>query len=120
MMIYAPVPHVPAEAKAKHLAGSGLFLFHVRPDGSVSSVEVIQSTGHKILDDATVEAFSRWRFKPGAAAPKVKIPVSYTGIIQNTQKINVTSNQAIKPTAPDRVITIMFATDPAVGLSLSR
>ena len=79
MMIYAPVPHVPSEARAKHLAGSGVFLFHVRPDGTVSSVEVVQSTGHKILDDASVEAFSKWRFKPGLGASKVKIPVTYTG-----------------------------------------
>jgi len=79
IMIYAPVPHVPLEARSKHLAGSGVFLFHVRPDGTVSSVEVIQSTGHKILDDASVEAFSRWRFKSGLASSKVKIPVTYTG-----------------------------------------
>ena len=78
MMIYAPVPHVPPEAKAKHLAGSGLFQFHVRPDGTVSSVEVIQSTGHKILDNVSVEAFATWRFKPGSPS-KVKIPVTYTG-----------------------------------------
>jgi hypothetical protein len=29
-------------------------------------------------------------------------------------------NQSMKPTAPDRMIASVFATDPARGLSLSR
>jgi TonB family protein len=45
--------------------------------GFVKSVEVTQSTGHKVLDDAVVSAFSRWRFEAGKAAPRVKSPVTF-------------------------------------------
>jgi TonB family protein len=37
-----------------------------------------QSIGSPILDNATVSTFRRWRFRPGAAAPKVKVPITYT------------------------------------------
>jgi TonB family protein len=46
--------------------------------GAVTSVEILQSSGHKILDKAATDTFSRWRFKPGAVAPKVKTPVTWT------------------------------------------
>jgi TonB family protein len=38
---------------------------------------LLKSTGHKILDDAALDAFRQWRFKPGSVT-KVKIPINYT------------------------------------------
>jgi TonB family protein len=79
---YAPKPKVPAEARAKHLSGSGVCLLHVRPDGSVARAEMFQSTGQPLLDKATIDGFSKWRFFPGAVKSKdgrVKIPITYTG-----------------------------------------
>jgi TonB family protein len=76
--VYAPPPQVPDIARAKRLAGSGLFLFHVRRDGSVSRVDVLRSTGHRVLDTAVVSAFSKWRFKPGTVS-EVRTPVNFTG-----------------------------------------
>src|SRR6266404_4291241 len=35
------------------------------------------STGVEILDDATISAFSQWRFKPGTVK-KVRIPINFT------------------------------------------
>jgi TonB family protein len=37
-----------------------------------------QSIGNPILDNSALSAFRRWRFKPGACAPKVKIPITFT------------------------------------------
>jgi TonB family protein len=51
---------------------------YVRPDGTVSHVEVAKSTGQALLDQASIEAFSRWRFKP-VTVKKVRIPITYTG-----------------------------------------
>jgi outer membrane biosynthesis protein TonB len=36
-----------------------------------------QGTGSLVLDNATVAAFKRWRFKPGTVS-RVKSPVTYT------------------------------------------
>src|SRR5919106_1883952 len=66
LAVYAPPPHAPPEAIQKHLRGSGVFAFHLRSDGTVSRVQVVESTGHAILDEACVRAFSRWRFARGA------------------------------------------------------
>ena len=76
--VYAPPPQVPDIARAKRMAGSGLFLSRVRPDGSVSRVDVLRSTGHAELDSAVVSAFSKWRFKPGTVS-EVRTPVNFTG-----------------------------------------
>jgi TonB family protein len=76
--VYAPRPQLPEIARARRLRGNGSFQFHIRPDGSVWRVDVLRSTGHKILDDATVAALSKWRFEPGTQS-EVRIPFTYTG-----------------------------------------
>jgi TonB family protein len=76
--VYAPRPQLPEIARARRPRGDGYFQFHIRPDGSVWRVDVLRSTGHKILDDTTVAALSRWRFQPGTRS-EVRIPFTYTG-----------------------------------------
>jgi TonB family protein len=76
--IYAPAPKIPGEARAKHLAGKGVFVLYVRPDGTVSHVETAMSTGQPSLDAASIEAFSHWRFRANSIS-KVTIPMTYTG-----------------------------------------
>jgi TonB family protein len=78
LAIFAPKPVVPTEARVRRIKGAGIFAAHVRPDGTVARVETLQSTGSRILDKASIDAFSRWRFVPGSVK-KVKIPVQYTG-----------------------------------------
>jgi TonB family protein len=76
--IYAPKPDYPKYARDRHWAGTGWYTMHVdTKTGLVKWVEVTQTTGHKVLDDAVVSAFSRWRFEPGKAAPRVKSPVRF-------------------------------------------
>jgi len=50
----------------QHLEGSGLYRLNIKPDGTVSSVTVLKSTGHILLDRAAIHAFRQWRFRPGA------------------------------------------------------
>jgi TonB family protein len=70
-------PNYPVEAQTQHLTGAGVFILHVHPkSGRVSSIEIEQSTGHKILDNASIAAFTELRFKPNMVL-RVKIPVAF-------------------------------------------
>jgi TonB family protein len=40
------------------------FRYFVREDGTVGDVEVVESSGHKRLDDATIKEAKTWRFRP--------------------------------------------------------
>ena len=71
-------PEYPAEAQAQRLTGSGVFILHVdSKTGLVRFVEVQQSTGYKILDDASIATFRALRFKPNGVK-RVTIPVTFT------------------------------------------
>jgi len=77
--VYAPYPKYPTSALAHHLQGSGMFLIHVRSDGTVSRVDIVQSTGHRELDDACLSVYRQWRFRKDFAAKvhNVKMPVTF-------------------------------------------
>src|SRR5437764_12838675 len=61
--LYAQRPQIPEIARARHLRGDGYFQFNIRWDGRVSRVDVLRSTGHRLLEDHTVAALSKWRFR---------------------------------------------------------
>lgn len=76
--LYAPKPEYPYEARSRHVTGSGVCVVEIDPtSGNVTSASMASSTGNPILDNATVSAFRRWRFKPGAAS-KARIPITFT------------------------------------------
>jgi len=75
--IYAPPPEYPLGARQRHWTGKDIFLCYLRPDGTVSSVKILQSTGHDMLDQAGTSALGRWRFQPGNMK-RVKIPLTFT------------------------------------------
>src|SRR5437588_5705007 len=76
--LFAPKPEYPKYARDRHWTGVGWYVMHVKTrTGLVMSVEVTQSTGHKMLDDVCVNALRRWRFKPGVVAPKVNTPITF-------------------------------------------
>jgi TonB family protein len=77
--IFAPKPDYPYEARSRHVTGSGVCLLSVDvASGNVTDATMAQSIGSPILDNSTTSTFRRWRFRPGAAAPKVKVPITYT------------------------------------------
>lgn len=77
-VMYAPRPIYPYEARRQRTTGSGIVVLTVDPtNGGVTAVQMAQSCGNAILDNATLEAFRRWRFKPGTA-PTVQVPITYT------------------------------------------
>ncbi len=77
-----PRPRYPAAALARGIEGRVLLSVEVRADGGVGIVNVVQSSGHRLLDAAAVRAVSRWRFRPAtrlgiAIADRVSIPIVF-------------------------------------------
>src|SRR5207302_4344074 len=75
---YATKPDYPILAQVRHMQGTGVFQLHIRADGAVSSVDTIQSTGYFELDEVSIGAFSKWRFRPPGRLTKVKIPITFS------------------------------------------
>ena len=73
----APLPKYPAEAKADHLTGSGVFALHIRADGTVERVETLKTIGHPVLDSAAIAAFREWRFHPHDTSWTLRVPIRY-------------------------------------------
>ena len=75
---YAPRPVYPYEARRQRVTGAGVALLTVDQTlGTVTGVLMAQSCGNAILDNSTLDALRRWRFKPGSAA-RVQVPITYT------------------------------------------
>jgi periplasmic protein TonB len=78
MVAYAPRPVYPYEARRQRVTGAGVALLIVDQTlGTVTNVLMVQSCGNAILDNSTLDALRRWRFKPGSAA-RVQVPITYT------------------------------------------
>jgi TonB family protein len=78
LVMYAPRPVYPYEARRLRITGSGIALLAVASaDGNVIDVRMTQSCGSVILDNGTLDAFRRWRFKPGSVE-RVQVPITYT------------------------------------------
>jgi TonB family protein len=78
LVTYAPRPVYPYEARRQRLTGSGVaFLAVDQTLGTVTDVLMAQSCGNAILDNSTLDALRRWRFKPGSVA-RVQVPITYT------------------------------------------
>jgi TonB family protein len=75
-VIYTERPVYPFERVKWRIEGTGRFLLHVRADGSVQSVDTVQSTGDPTLDGSAKAALLRWLFRPGRST-SVKIAVTF-------------------------------------------
>jgi len=73
-----PTPQYPIEARRRHITGKGLYHLHVSLDtGEVTSVDVLTTTGHRILDRAAVAALKQWKFRPHALIG-LKVPITFS------------------------------------------
>lgn len=78
----SPKPAYPEWARLRGWEGTTLLLVEVRADGTVGSVEIRQTSGHRLLDEASVETVRTWKFNPArrddvAVATWVEIPIRY-------------------------------------------
>jgi len=74
--ISAPQPDYPIDARRKRIEGYGIFKLNVAKDGTVNSLQVLKSTGSKILDDAAERTLRQWRFKPGILKA-IRVPINF-------------------------------------------
>jgi TonB family C-terminal domain len=67
-------PTYPSEALKRGIEGWVELVFTVNPNGTVSDVEVRNSSPAEVFDDAAVRAVRQWRFEPvmrnGTAVPQ--------------------------------------------------
>jgi protein TonB len=78
-----PKPQYPVEARRQGLEGKVLLRVTVAPDGRITSVTVVESSGHSILDRSARDTVARqWRFTParratGAVASVYDVPIEF-------------------------------------------
>ena len=77
LVLSAPRPDYPCEARSTILPGAASSVITVDPNSGLAMNAVMaQSIGNAILDNSTISAFRRWRFKPGTAR-QVRIPITF-------------------------------------------
>jgi TonB family protein len=65
-LVYAPQPNFPPEARTHSgISRSGRFRVSFDAHGNARNVQVIQSTGNGLLDQATIGALRLWKSTPG-------------------------------------------------------
>ena len=82
-IVFGPAPGYPISAIRKQLEGEVLLKILVDERGRATSVEVVDSSGHRVLDEAARKAVMKWRFKPamrgGVAVPAYgTVPVVFS------------------------------------------
>ena len=74
----APFPPYPMEARLQHEEGTVIVQTTIGAKGEVDRVEILQSSGHKALDDSAVNAVKHWKAHPQYAGRKFKFPITFT------------------------------------------
>jgi len=80
--LHNPAPLYPPLSKRNRETGTVLLLVNVSPEGNATSVTLHQSSGYDRLDQAAIQAVTRWRFVPGmrgqsAISATVIVPISF-------------------------------------------
>lgn len=76
-VLQAARPAYPPEAEQRGEVGSGQFGIEFDERGNATAIEIVQSTGSKILDENTVSVLERWRAVAGRPG-KLVVPITYT------------------------------------------
>jgi TonB family protein len=112
---YTPQPVYRPEWAKQGLSGKGVVLVTIDPKtGTVAGVRMLQSTGNALLDGAALDAYSKWRFKPGSV-PQVKMPIEFA----NRPKGQI-SAQAAKPSPASYYFLILIGVGVVVATILKR
>ncbi len=77
LMLAAPQPEYPPEARAKRIQGTGIYDVWMRPEtGIVTRVYVLRSTGSKLLDNAATKSLQHWRARPNTLS-RIRVPIRF-------------------------------------------
>ncbi len=77
-----PSPEYPELAKQMHQEGIVMLSVDVNKEGDPVNVEIIQSSGFRLLDQAALKAVRHWKFQPGrigdiAIESEVRVPIRF-------------------------------------------
>ena len=77
-----PHPTYPLIARKKGWEGRVIIQAEIDREGNVSEIKVIESSGFKVLDNASLETLKKWKFTPAKIGNKVvddrvNIPVKF-------------------------------------------
>jgi TonB family protein len=64
-LVYAPAPSFPPDATRPGASGSGRFRLTFDARGNVRNVEIVQSTGNALFDQASTKTLRQWKCTPG-------------------------------------------------------
>lgn len=84
VVIFSPTPQYTSDAMRARIQGVAMLSCVVRPDGSVTDIEVVRSLDKTFgLDEEAIKAAKRWRFRPGLmrgepVSVRVVIEMSFT------------------------------------------
>ncbi len=75
-LTYNPAPRYPPEARLSRVSGSGRFRIIFSADGAARDVQVIQSTGKSVLDQAAADSLRQWKSESGHEW-SVVVPITF-------------------------------------------
>jgi TonB family protein len=65
-LVYAPAPAFPRDARLRPgVPVSGRFRLSFNAKGSVTNIQIVQSTGSEIFDRAAIGTLQQWKSAPG-------------------------------------------------------
>jgi len=79
-VLYNPAPKYPFEARSIRIGpkrGNGKYRVTFGTNGLVRNVQVVESTGQPILDQAAIEGLRQWRADPGPNDWTVLVPITF-------------------------------------------
>ena len=75
-LTYNPPPKYPAEARFSRVSGSGRFRVTFSANGEARDVQIIESTGKSVLDQAARASLRQWKSEPGHEW-SVVVPITF-------------------------------------------
>jgi protein TonB len=64
VLLYAPQPDYPAQARRNNWEGATLLELRIDPEGKVENATVLQSSGYPLLDRTAEKTVKKWRYRP--------------------------------------------------------
>src|SRR5215471_6421124 len=110
--VYTPSPEYRPEWAKQGLVGKGVVLVTIdTKTGQVTGVQMVQSTGNKLLDGSALQAYSQWRFEPGGP-PQVKMPIEF----RNRQPPQASKQRQSQSATPYLILIIIALAGLVMGL----
>ena len=75
-LVYAPAPSFPPDASRRGGSGSGRFRPTFDGNGNVRNVQILQSTGNALYDQAATNTLRQWRSAPGREGV-LTVPITF-------------------------------------------